>query len=62
MHQRKVIELVAEANAAGDGLLRACDVIGICLRTLKRWWKAFLGDGDGKDRLKAVPAWWSPPE
>ena len=52
MHRRKVIELIGEANAAGAGLVRACGVIGICLRTLKRWRKDFLGDGDGKDRRK----------
>ena len=52
MHRRKVIELIGEANAAGAGLLRSCGVIGICLRTLKRWRKAFLGDGDGVDRRK----------
>ena len=52
MHRRKVIELIGEANAAGAGLLRACGVIGICLRTLKRWRKAFLGDGNGVDRRK----------
>jgi len=47
-----VIELIGVANAAGAGLLRACDVIGICLRTLKRWRKALMGDGDGVDRRK----------
>jgi putative transposase len=52
VHRRKVIELIGEANAAGAGLVRACGVIGICLRTLKRWRKAFLGDGDGVDRRK----------
>jgi putative transposase len=52
LHRRKVIELIGEANAAGAGLVRACGVIGICLRTLKRWRKAFLGDGDGVDRRK----------
>jgi transposase InsO family protein len=51
-----VIELIGEANAAGAGLVRACGVIGICLRTLKRWRKDFLGDGDGKDRRKGS-AW-----
>ena len=55
LHRRKVVELVAEANAAGAGLLRACSVIGICLRTLKRWRKAFGGDGDGMDRRKGSP-------
>jgi transposase-like protein len=55
-HRRKVIELIGEANAAGAGLVRACGEIGIWLRTLKRWRKAFLGDGDGKDRRKAVLA------
>ncbi|MCX5944085.1 MAG: helix-turn-helix domain-containing protein, partial [Cyanobacteria bacterium] len=52
MHRRKVIELIGEANAAGVGLLRACGVTCICLRTLKRWRKTFLGDGDGVDRRK----------
>ena len=52
VHRRKVIELIGEANAAGAGLLRACGVIGICLRTLKRGRKAFLGDGGGVDRRK----------
>jgi len=50
-----VIELIGEANAAGAGLVSACREIGICLRTLKRWRKAFLGDGDGKDRRKGSP-------
>jgi putative transposase len=52
VHRRKVIELIGEANAAGAGLVRACGVIGICLRTLKRWRKALMGDGDGGDRRK----------
>jgi hypothetical protein len=42
-----------EANDAGASLVSACGVTGICLRTLKRWRKAFLGDGDGKERPKA---------
>ena len=52
MHRRKVIELIGEANAAGAGLLRACGVIGICLRTLKRWRKGCMGDFRGHDRRK----------
>ena len=35
-----------------SGLLSSCSEIGICLRTLKRWRKAFLGDGGGNDRRK----------
>ena len=54
-HRRKVVELIGEANAAGAGLVSACVEIGICLRTLKRWRKAFVGDGDGKDRRKGSP-------
>ncbi|WP_370594645.1 DDE-type integrase/transposase/recombinase [Synechococcus sp. CBW1006] len=54
-HRRKVIELIGEAHAAGAGLVSACGEIGICLRTLKRWRKAFLGDGDGEDRRKGSP-------
>ena len=50
-----MIELIGEANAAGAGLVRACGVIGICLRTLKRWRKAFLSNGDGHDRRKGSP-------
>ncbi|MGB7565980.1 MAG: hypothetical protein WBM08_14670 [Prochlorococcaceae cyanobacterium] len=30
--------------------MSACAEIGFCLRTLKRWRKVFLGDGDGVDR------------
>jgi hypothetical protein len=30
--------------------VRACDVIGICLRTLKRWRREFKTDGNGIDR------------
>jgi transposase InsO family protein len=50
-----VVELIGEANAAGAGLVSACVEIGISLRTLKRWRKAFVGDGDGKDRRKGSP-------
>ena len=50
-----MIELIGEANAAGARLLSACGEIGICLRTLKRWRKAFGGDGDGEDRRKGSP-------
>ena len=53
-----VIELIGEANAAGVGLLRACGVTCICLRTLKRWRKTFLGDGDGVDRRKGSARRW----
>ncbi len=51
-HRQKAIELIGEANTAGARLVNACSEIGICLRTLKRWRKAFGGDGDGKDRRK----------
>ena len=47
-----MIELIGEANGAGAGLLNACREIGICLRTLKRWRKAFVRDGNGVDRRK----------
>jgi hypothetical protein len=40
-----VIGLIGEANVAGAGLVSACGEIGICLRTLKRWRKAYLGQG-----------------
>jgi len=50
--RQKVIELIAEANAAGAGLVRACDVTCICLRTLKRWRREFKADGNGVDRRK----------
>ena len=51
-HRQKAIELIREANAAGAALVPACCEIGISLRTLKRWRKAFGGDGDGVDRRK----------
>jgi transposase InsO family protein/transposase-like protein len=54
-HRRKAIELISEAHAAGAGLLSACGEIGICLRTLKRWRKALIGDGGGHDRRKGSP-------
>jgi len=31
-------------------LVKACSEIGICLRTLKRWRKALIGDGIGERR------------
>jgi len=54
-HRRKAIELISEAHTSGAGLVSACSEIGICLRTLKRWRKAFLGDGGGHDRRKGSP-------
>ena len=50
--RRMAIELIVEANAAGARLVRACCELGISLRTLKRWRRAFGGDGDGEDRRK----------
>jgi putative transposase len=35
--------------------MSACGEFGMSLRTLKRWRKAFGGDGDGKDRRKGSP-------
>ena len=55
VQRRKAIELIGKAHAAGAGLLSACGEIGICLRTLKRWRKAFVGDRDGHDRRKGAP-------
>ncbi len=54
VHRRKAIELIGEAHAAAAGLVSACGEIGICLRTLKRWRKACLGDGGGHDRRKGI--------
>jgi hypothetical protein len=50
VHRRKAIELISEAHTAGAGLVSACSEIGICLRTLKRWRKALIGDGAGHDQ------------
>jgi len=55
VQRRKAIELIGEAHASGAGLVRACGEIGICLRTLKRWRKALIGDGGGHDRRKGSP-------
>jgi transposase InsO family protein len=49
------IELISEANAAGASLVSACCELGLSLRTLKRWRRAFMGDGDGVDRRKGSP-------
>jgi len=49
------IALIVEANAAGARLVSACCELGICLRTLKRWRRAFGGDVDGEDRRKGSP-------
>ena len=50
--RQRAIELLAEANAAGAGHARACDVTCICLRTLKRWRREFKAAGNGVDRRK----------
>jgi len=57
-HRREAIELIGEANAAGARLVSACAEIGISLRTLRRWRKAFGGDGTARTAVKAVHAWW----
>jgi len=49
------IELISEANAAGPSLVSACCELGLSLRTLKRWRRGFMGDGDGVDRRKGSP-------
>ena len=54
-HRLNAIELINEAHTAGAGLGSACSEIGICLRTLKRWRKALIADGDGHDRRKGSP-------
>jgi transposase-like protein len=54
-YRLKTIELVSEAQAGGAALVSACSEIGICLRTLKRWRKACLGDGGGHDRRNGSP-------
>ena len=36
-------------------LISACGEIGICLRSLKRWRKALIGDHGGHDRPKGSP-------
>jgi len=54
-HRRKAIELISEAHTAGTGLVSASSEIGICLRTLKRYRKAVIGDGVGHDRRKGSP-------
>jgi len=51
-HRLKAIELISEAHAAGADLVSACSEIGICLRTLKRWRKAVMGDSGGHDYRK----------
>ena len=55
MHWGLAIGLIGEANADGAGLVSACGEIGSSLRTLKRWRRAFVGDGDGKYRRQVSP-------
>jgi len=40
------------AVLTGASLVSDCSEIGICLRMVKRWCKACLGDGGGHDRRK----------
>ena len=54
-YRRKAIELITEAHGTYASLVSTCCEIGISLRTLKRWRKAFWGDGDGHDRRKGIP-------
>ena len=37
-------------------LVSVCREIGICLRTLKRWSKAYGGEGVGLERRKGSPS------
>ena len=55
VHRQKAIELIGDASSSGATLRAACGEIGISLRTLKRWRKAFLDDGDGEDRRRGSP-------
>ncbi len=55
VYRLKAIELISEGHAAGASLVKAFSEIGICLRTLKRWSKAVIGDGVGHDRRKRSP-------
>lgn len=50
------IELIGAGHTARAGLVRACSEIGICMRTLKGWWKALIGDSDDLDRRKGSPS------
>jgi hypothetical protein len=52
--RRMAIELIVEANAAGARLVSACCELGISLRTVKRWRRAFGGDRDGESCSPAI--------
>ena len=54
-HWHMGLARIGETKADRAVLVRACREIGICLRTLKRWRNAFLGDGYGIAPVKAVP-------
>ena len=54
-YAQKAIELNGDTSAMGTTLRASCGEIGISLRTLKRWWKAFLGVGVGDDRRLGSP-------
>ena len=50
VQRRMAIELIVEASSAGARLVSACCELGISLRSLKCWRRAFGSDEDGEDR------------
>jgi transposase InsO family protein len=52
-----ILELIDEAVTAGARLQRACDIMGLSLRTLQRWRQ--MGEDGGEDRRRTTA---SPPE
>ncbi len=50
VQRRMAIELIVEASFAGARLVSACCELGISLRSLKCWRRAFGSDEDGEDR------------
>ena len=50
-----ILAMIDDAVAAGAGLERACDVVGITERTVQRWRDADVGD-DGRAGPRTRPA------
>lgn len=53
--RQQIVQWVAEAQAAGAGQARACEVIGLSERSLQRWQDGEALRGDGRQERVFVP-------
>ncbi len=59
--RRRALEILDAAVSAGAWAREVAALLGVGLTTLQRWWRQFLGDGDGLDRRKGIPRQVPPP-